>query len=154
MTKKKGAKNPLDIKDLKEIQYKIECYVETVSSDGCVTVRGVDGYRLEKKEGEKEKTYNVFWKVKPENAESDNADEALVKILPAEKTLSLDEKQLEDSPTDKSGEAEKGKTEKVFDKELQFLLTAKASHLKVSLDVALDGAKGKDKVLIQKIALI
>ncbi len=129
--------------------YKIECYVETISSGGEVTVRGVDGFRLEKG-----KTYNVFWKVKPENAESDNADEALVKILPAEKTLSLDEKQLEDSPTDKSGEAEKGKTEKVFDKELQFLLTAKASHLKVSLDVALDGAKGKDKVLIQKIALI
>lgn len=35
--------------------YKIECYVETVSSDGCVTVRGVDGYRLERG-----KTYNVF----------------------------------------------------------------------------------------------
>ena len=39
--------------------YRIECYVETVSSDGNVTVRGVDGYRLEK-DG---KTYNVFVEV-------------------------------------------------------------------------------------------
>ncbi len=117
MTKKKGAKNPLDIKDLKEIQYKIECYVETVSSDGCVTVRGVDGYRLEKG-----KTYNVIWKLDAEE----------VKIFPVGESLSLGENS----------------------KDLQFLLTAKANHLKVSLDVALDGAKGKDKVLIQKIALI
>ena len=112
--------------------YKIECYVETISSasDGNVTVRGVDGYRLEKKEGEKEKTYNVFWKV--EDAKRDKADEVFVKIFPAEKSLSLEENS----------------------KELQFLLTAKANHLKVSLDVALGNAKEKDKVLIQKVSLI
>ncbi len=112
--------------------YRIECYVETVSSasDGNVTVRGVDGYRLEKKEGEKARTYNVFWKV--ENAKNDEADEALIKAFPAEKRLSLDEN---------------GKV-------LQFLLPAKANHLKASLDVALDKADGKDKVLIQKISLI
>ena len=127
--------------------YRIECYVETVSSDGCVTVRGVDGYRLEKKEGEKEKTYNVFWKV--EDAKKGEADEALVKIFPAEKTLSFDEKQSDDKSKGKKGEIEK-----VFAKDLQFLLTAKANHLKVSLDVALDNAEGKDKVLIQKISLI
>lgn len=109
--------------------YKIECYVETVSSasDGNVTVRGVDGYRLEKKEGEKEKTYNVFWKV--EDAKN---DEALVKVFPAEKSLSI------------------GKNSK----ELQFFLTAKANHLKVSLDVALGNADEKDKVLIQTVSLI
>ena len=129
--------------------YKIECYVETVSSDGNVTVRGVDGYRLEKKEGEKEKTYNVFWKVKPEDAESDKADEVLVKVFPTEKKLKFDEKQSDDKSKGK-----KGKTKKVFDKELQFLLTAKANHLKVSLDVALGNAKEKDKVLIQKVSLI
>lgn len=129
--------------------YKIECYVETVSSasDGNVTVRGVDGYRLEKKEGEKEKTYNVFWKV--ENAERDKADEALVKVFPAEENLRLNEKQ-----SDGKLKGKKGKTEKVFDKELQFLLTAKANHLKVSLDVALDKADEKDKVLIQTVSLI
>ncbi len=129
--------------------YKIECYVETVSSDGNVTVRGVDGYRLEKKEGEKEKTYNVFWKV-----EDTKNGGALVKIFPAEEKLRLNEKQSGGSPTGESGKAEEGKTEKVFAKDLQFLLTAKANHLKVSLDVALDGADGKDKVLIQKISLI
>lgn len=60
--------------------YKIECYVETVSSDGNVTVRGVDGYRLEKKEGEKEKTYNVFVK-------SDNqGGNAFGAIVPLEKS--------------------------------------------------------------------
>ncbi len=61
--------------------YKIECYVETVSSDGNATVRGVDGYRLEKKEGEKEKTYNVF--VNQER----NASLAL--LLPLEKKLKI-----------------------------------------------------------------
>ena len=109
--KSNAKKDALSIKELKEMQYKIECYVETVLSDGNVTVRGVDGYRLEKKEGEKEKTYNVFWKV--EDAESDKADEVLVKIFPAEKTLSFDENS----------------------KELQFLLTAKANHLKVLLEM-------------------
>lgn len=108
--------------------YRIECYVETVSSDGNVTVRGVDGYRLEKKEGEKEKAYNVFWKV--EDAKKGGAGEVPVKVFPAEKSLSLG------------------------NIELQFLLTAKANHLKVSLDVALGNAKEKDKVLIQKVSLI
>lgn len=37
--------------------YKIECYVKTLSSDGSFTIRGVDGYYLERGE----KTYNVFW---------------------------------------------------------------------------------------------
>lgn len=124
--------------------YKIECYVETVSSDGNVTVRGVDGYRLEKKEGEKEKTYNVFWKV-----EDTKNGGALVKIFPAEEKLKMDEKQSDGSST-----GESGKVEKVFDKKLQFLLTAKANRLKVSLDVALGNVDGKDKVLIQKISLI
>lgn len=59
--------------------YKIECYVETISSDGNVTVRGVDGYRLEKKEGEKEKAYNVFWKV--EDAKNDEDGEVPVKVF-------------------------------------------------------------------------
>lgn len=57
--KSNAKKDSLSIKELKEMQYKIECYVETVSSDGCVTVRGVDGYRLEK-DG---KMYNVFVEV-------------------------------------------------------------------------------------------
>lgn len=114
--------------------YKIECYVETVSSasDGNVTVRGVDGYRLEKKESEKEKTYNVFWKV--EDTKNDEAGEVSVKVFPAEKNLSL------------------GKVQK--NKKLQFLLPAKANHLKVSLDVALGNADEKDKVLIQTVSLI
>ena len=127
--KSNAKKDSLSIKELKEMQYKIECYVETVSSDGNVTVRGVDGYRLEKKEGEKEKTYNVFWKVKPEDAESDNADEALVKILPVEKTLSQSEKK------GKNDSSENNEEIKFFDKELQFLLTAKANHLKVLLEM-------------------
>lgn len=95
--------------------YKIECYVETISSGGEVTVRGVDGFRLEKKEGEKEKTYNVFWKVKAEDAKNKKADEALVKVFPAEEKLSL------------------GKDRKNIN--LQFLLTAKANHLKVLLEM-------------------
>lgn len=37
--------------------FKIEGYVETISSDGCFTIRGGDGYSLEKDE----KKYNVFW---------------------------------------------------------------------------------------------
>lgn len=57
--KSNAKKDSLSIKELKEMQYKIECYVETVSSDGNVTVRGVDGYRLEK-DG---KMYNVFVEV-------------------------------------------------------------------------------------------
>ena len=129
MARKSNAKkDSLSIKELKEMQYRIECYVETVSSDGNVTVRGVDGYRLEKKEGEKEKAYNVFWKV--EDAKKGGAGEVPVKVFPAEKSLSLG------------------------NIELQFLLTAKANHLKVSLDVALGNAKEKDKVLIQKVSLI
>lgn len=127
--------------------YKIECYVETVSSDGNVTVRGVDGYRLEKKEGEKEKTYNVFWKV-------ENAGEVLVKVFPVEENLLLVEKQFIGKSKVERRNAKEEKTEKVFDKELQFLLTAKANHLKVSLDVALGNAEGKDNVLIQKISLL
>lgn len=38
--------------------FKIEGYVETISSDGYFTIRGGDGYSLEK-DGKK---YNVFWK--------------------------------------------------------------------------------------------
>lgn len=38
--------------------YKIEGFVETISSDGSFTIRGEDGYCLEK-DGKK---YNVFWK--------------------------------------------------------------------------------------------
>lgn len=129
MARKSNAKkDSLSIKELKEMQYRIECYVETVSSDGNVTVRGVDGYRLEKKEGEKEKAYNVFWKV--EDAKKGGAGEVPVKVFPAEKSLSLG------------------------NIELQFLLTAKANHLKVSLDVALGNANEKDKVSIQKVSLI
>ena len=30
--------------------YKIECYVKTLSSDGSFTIRGVDGYYLERGE--------------------------------------------------------------------------------------------------------
>lgn len=112
--------------------YKIECYVEAIFSDENITVRGVDGYRLEKKEGEKEKTYNVFWKV--EDTKNDEAGEVSVKVFPAEKNLSL------------------GKVQK--NKKLQFLLPAKANHLKVSLDVALGNADEKDKVLIQTVSLI
>ncbi|PJJ42734.1 hypothetical protein [Hallerella succinigenes] len=37
--------------------FKIEGYVETISSDGCFTIRGGDGFSLEK-DGKK---YNVFW---------------------------------------------------------------------------------------------
>lgn len=59
MARKSNAKNSLSIKELKEMQYKIECYVETVSSDGNVTVRGVDGYRLE----QGSEIYNVFVEV-------------------------------------------------------------------------------------------
>lgn len=131
MARKSNAKkDSLSIKELKEMQYRIECYVETVSSDGNVTVRGVDGYRLEKKEGEKEKAYNVFWKV--EDAKKGGAGEVPVKVFSAEKSLSLEKNS----------------------KELQFLLTAKANHLKVSLDVALGNANEKDKVSIQKVSLI
>ena len=61
--------------------YKIECYVETVSSDGNVTVRGVDGYRLEKG-GE---TYNVFVEVR-----NDAKDEILKgKIVASKKELNF-----------------------------------------------------------------
>ena len=61
--------------------YRIECYVETVSSDGNVTVRGVDGYRLEK-DG---KTYNVFVEVS-----KDAKEEAFEgKIVLSKKELSF-----------------------------------------------------------------
>ena len=41
------------------MSYKIQCRVETLDSERTLTIRGVDGYRLEK-EG---CSYNVYWKV-------------------------------------------------------------------------------------------
>ncbi len=99
--------------------YKIECYVETVSSDGKVTVRGVDGYRLERGD----KMYNVLWEDGSLN----------VKLLPM-------------GDLNSAGSEQHG-IFKVSKENFQLLLTAKASRLKVWLEV-------KDDMSVQKVSLI
>lgn len=110
--------------------YKIECYVETISSDGNVTVRGVDGYRLER-DG---KSYNVFWEMSQTDDKSKTDDkvetEILTKVFRVEKALEWN-KEHEDS----------------YGKNFQLLLTAKASRLKVLLEA-------DDDMSVQKVSLI
>lgn len=112
--------------------YKIECYVETISSDGDVTVRGVDGYRLER-DG---KAYNVFWEMSQTDDKSKTDDivetEILTKVFRAEKALKWNKKQ-----------------ENSYGENFQLLLTAKASRLKVLLEVEV-----KDDMSVQKVSLI
>lgn len=112
--------------------YKIECYVETISSDGDVTVRGVDGYRLER-DG---KAYNVFWEMSQTDDKSKTDDivetEILTKVFRAEKALKWNKKQKNS-----------------YGENFQLLLTAKASRLKVLLEVEV-----KDDMSVQKVSLI
>lgn len=106
--------------------YKIECHVETISSDGNVTVRGVDGYRLERAG----KAYNVFWEMSQTDDKVET--EILTKVFRVEKALEWNKK-----PEDSYG------------KNFQLLLTAKASRLKVLLE-----AEVNDDMSVQKVSLI
>lgn len=110
--------------------YKIECYVETISSDENVTVRGVDGYRLER-DG---KAYNVFWEMSQTEDKSKTDDkvetEILTKVFRVEKALEWSKEH-----------------EYFYCENFQLLLTAKASRLKVLLEV-------KDDMSVQKVSLI
>lgn len=99
--------------------YKIECHVETISSDRNVTVRGVDGYRLERGD----KTYNVLWEDGSLN----------VKLLPM-------------GDLNSAGSEQHG-IFKVSNENIQLLLTAKASRLKVLMDV-------DNNMSVKKVSLI
>lgn len=113
-----------------EMTYKIECYVETISSDGKVTVHGVDGYRLER-DG---KAYNVFWEM---SQTDDKAEEKiLTKVFRVEKALKWNKEQKNKEQKNSYGE------------NFQLLLTAKASRLKVLLEVK------DDMSSVQKVSLI
>lgn len=103
--------------------YKIECYVKTLSSDGSFTVRGVDGYYLERGE----KAYNVFWKERDNKNENDKAE--LKKISEGFKV-----------PTD-------GRQW-----ELQTLLIAKGNNQKILVEVD-EGKFYDSSVEIHKITL-
>ena len=46
------------------MKYEIECYIETINSDGSFSVHGTEGYCLEKGD----KTYNVLWQEDSSNA--------------------------------------------------------------------------------------
>lgn len=103
--------------------YKIECYVKTLSSDGSFTIRGVDGYYLERGE----KAYNVFWEERDNKNENDKAE--LKKISEGFKV-----------PTD-------GRQW-----EYQILLTAKSNNQKILVEVD-DGKFNDSPVEIHKITL-
>lgn len=103
--------------------YKIECYVKTLSSDGSFTVRGVDGYYLERGE----KAYNVFWGERDNKNENDKAE--LKKISEGFKV-----------PTDGC------------QWEYQILLTAKSNNQKILVEVD-DGKFNDSPVEIHKITL-
>ncbi len=120
--------------------YKIECYVETISSDGMVTVRGVDGYRLER-DG---KAYNVFWEMSQTDDKSKTDDKAeeeiLTKVFHAEKALKWNKEPENKEPENKEQKNSYGEN-------FQLLLTAKASRLKALLEV-------EDDMSVQKVSLI
>lgn len=109
--------------------FKIEGYVETVSSDGYFTIRGGDGYSLEK-DGKK---YNVFW-----NDESKD-DKANVDVFICESSGLLK------MPND------------WHQWEYQMLVAAKVNHQKVIVELKDDFDKNKynpeQPLEIQKVTL-
>lgn len=107
--------------------YKIEGFVETISSDGSFTIRGGDGYCLEK-DGKK---YNVFWKV-----DSANGDKPCEPVAESEGLkVPNDWRQWE----------------------YQMLVTAKVNHQKVIVELKDDFDKSvydpKQPLEIQKVTL-
>lgn len=105
--------------------YKIEGYVETISSDGAFTIHGTDGYFLEREisdaDGKKErKQYNVFW----------NKDASEVKI---DKRVLVIENPNLSAPVLCWREWE-----------YQMLVAAKVNHQKVQMDIELKSEKNEN----------
>lgn len=109
--------------------FKIEGYVETISSDGYFTIRGGDGFSLEKDE----KKYNVFWK------EESKGDKTNIDVFVC------DFSGLLKTPSDR------------HQWEYQMLVAAKVNHQKVIVELKDDFDRSeynsKQPLEIQKVTL-
>ncbi len=100
------------------MKYEIECYIETIDSDGNFTFRGSEGHCIEK-EG---KIYNIFWK---DDGGSVGSEFQLVAY--AQNELKLNAKEQ---------------------KKFQLLATARASSRKVLIEIDFDQKKNVTKVTL------
>lgn len=100
------------------MKYEIECYIDSIDSDGNFTFRGSEGHCIEK-EG---KIYNVFWK---EDGGSVGAEIQLVAY--AQNELKLNAKEQ---------------------KKFQLLATALASSRKVLFEIDFEHKKKVTKVTL------
>ena len=91
--------------------YKIECYIETINSEGCFTFHGSEGYCLEK-EG---KIYNIFWK------DIDSSTDTEIQLI----AYAQDELKL------------KAEKQKIF----QLFVAAQANHKKILIKMNFENKK-------------
>ena len=115
--------------------YKIECYIETIDSDGNFTFLGSEGYCLEKGD----KTYNVLW---PNNK--------------PKKNKSKDEKQADDELNSFAEcflfEQKISLCKENSQKKILLLVSAKTSRSKVKLVFVKDSED--NHLTLQSLALI
>lgn len=88
------------------MRYEIECYIETIDSEGCFTFHGSEGFCLEKGGT----SYNVLW---PEEWPTDNKSNSIIECLWIEQKFSLCKEKAQDK--------------------ILLLVSAKANHSKVKL---------------------
>lgn len=90
------------------MKYEIECYIETIDSEGSFTVHGAEGFCLEKGD----KTYNILW---PDDKSKDDKLKTLVVFEQNELNLKVN----------------LSKQQRMF----QLLLDAKVNRQKVMMNV-------------------
>ena len=105
--------------------YEIECFIETIDSEGCFTIRGAEGYCLEK-DG---KTYNVLW---PNGDQTNDKSNSTIECLWVEREFTM----------------RKGNSQREF----LLLISAKTNHSKVKLFFVKDSEK--NLFTLKKIDLI
>jgi len=100
--------------------YNIQCYIESLSSDNKVTLRGCDGYRLLKDD----KKYLVFFK--------DSSNETTCRLI-----SESDEFTLQGASTQTQNTTPTNQTDSANQTSLavQMLLAAQVNHKKVELEV-------------------
>lgn len=94
--------------------YEIECYVETIDSEGNFSFHGAEGYCLEK-DG---KTYNVLW---PNGDQTNDKSKSTIECLWVEQKFNM----------------RKGNSQREF----LLLISAKTNHSKVKLVFVKDSEK-------------
>ena len=105
--------------------YEIECFIETIDSKGCFTIRGAEGYYLEKNS----MIYNVLW---TNDYQTNDKSNSTIECLWVEQKFTM----------------RKGNSQREF----LLLISAKTNHSKVKLIFVKDSEK--NLFTLKKIDLI